>query len=353
MTLETLGYNSEIERYRKENNLISFGVGRVIAEHRERYIVKTSEGEYEGEVIGNLRFTASSRSDFPAVGDWVAISEYDDDKVLIHKIFPRKTVIERKSVGKQGEKQIIATNIDVALIVQSVNRDFNVNRIERYLSIVNNSNIKPVILLNKTDLIKNDRIKALVEVIKKRIPDVTILPVSNKSGKGIEELKTIIESGKTYCLLGSSGVGKSSLLNSLVGKPLMKTGEISDSSDRGKHVTTHRELRVLDHGGIIIDNPGMREIGMTDSTEGLESTFERILELSRQCRFKDCTHTIESDCAVIAAVESGEIDNASYDNYLKMERESEHYESTIAEKRQKDKSFGKMVKNVMKHKNKN
>ena len=141
MTLETLGYNLEIERYRKENDLDSFGVGRVIAEHRERYVVKTSEGEYEGEVIGNLRFTASSRSDFPAVGDWVAISEYDDDKVLIHKIFPRKTVIERKSVGKQGEKQIIATNIDAALIVQSVHRDFNVNRIERYLSIVNSSKI--------------------------------------------------------------------------------------------------------------------------------------------------------------------------------------------------------------------
>ena len=169
---------------------------------------------------------------------------------------------------------------------------------------------------------------------------------------GIEELKASIESGKTYCLLGSSGVGKSSLLNSLAGKPLMKTREISDSSDRGKHVTTHRELRVLDHGGIIIDNPGMREIGMTDSTEGLESTFERILELSRQCRFKDCTHNIESGCAVIAAVEDGEIDNASYENYLKMEREKDHYESTTAEKRQKDKSFGKMVKNVMKHKKK-
>ncbi len=352
MTLEALGYNLEIERYRKENNLESFGIGRVTAEHRERYIVKTSEGEYEGEVIGNLRFTANSRSDFPAVGDWVAISEYDDDKVLIHEIFPRKTVIERKSVGKQGEKQIIATNIDVALIVQSVNRDFNVNRIERYLSIVNGSNIKPIILLNKTDLISDDKTMLLIEAIKKRIPDVSVLPVSNKTGQGIEELKTIIESGKTYCLLGSSGVGKSSLLNSLVGKPLMKTRAISDSSDRGKHVTTHRELRVLEHGGIIIDNPGMREIGMTDSKEGLESTFESILELAKQCRFKDCTHTIESGCAVIAAVEIGEIDTASYENYLKMEREKEHYESTIAEKRHKDKLFGKMVKNVMKHKNK-
>ena len=273
MTLETLGYNLEIEHYRKENNLDPFGVGRIIAEHRERYIVKTTEGEYEGEVIGNLRFTANSRSDFPAVGDWVAISEYDDDKILIHKVFPRKTVIERKSVGKRGEKQIIATNIDVALIVQSINRDFNINRLERYLSIANTSKVEPIILLTKTDLIHDDKIALLVEAVKKRIPDVTILPVSNKSGKGIEELATTIESGKTYCLLGSSGVGKSSLLNSLVGKPLMKTRAISDSSDRGKHVTTHRELHVLDDGGILIDNPGMREIGITDAAESLESTF--------------------------------------------------------------------------------
>ena len=350
MTLEELGYNVELENYRKDHNLDSFAVGRVISEHKERYIVKNTEKEYEAEIIGNLRFSAHNRSDFPAVGDWVAISEYDDDKVLIHKVFPRKTIIERQAVGKQDDKQIIATNIDSAFILQAVDRDFSINRIERYLTISKKSNVKPIIILNKIDLVNDVELIKLITPIRERIIEVPIFAISNKSQEGIDKLKEIIENGKTYCLLGSSGVGKSTLLNNLLGKQLMRTSAISISSSRGKHVTSHRELQVLENGGILIDNPGMREIGIADSTDGLETTFETIVELSKNCRFNDCTHTSEIDCAVVAAIERGDINKLSYENYLKMVREKDHYESTIAERRKKDKDFGKMVKKYVKNK---
>ena len=189
MTLEDLGYNEYLENYRNEQGFDSFGVGRVISEHKERYTVKTCENEYDAEIIGNLRFTAQNRSDFPAVGDWVAISEYDENKVLIHAVFPRKTIIERQAVGKQGEKQIIATNIDYAFIVQSVDRDFNINRIERYLTICNTSNVKPIIILNKIDLIEDIGIIKIDSKVQERVKQIPVIAISNESQKGIERLK--------------------------------------------------------------------------------------------------------------------------------------------------------------------
>jgi len=348
MTLEDLGYNIDLANYRKGQNLDPFEVGRVISEHKERYVVKTTENEYDAEIIGNLRFSAQKRSDFPAVGDWVAISKYDEDKVLIHSVFPRKTVIERQAVGKQGEKQIIATNIDFAFIVQAVDRDFNINRIERYLTICNASNIRPIIILNKIDLINEIELKKLISEVQERVKQVPIIAISNETKKGIERLKESILKGKSYCLLGSSGVGKSTLLNNLSGRQLMKTNTISTSTNKGRHVTSHRELLVLDNGGILIDNPGMREVGIADSSSGLEKTFGTIVELSKNCKFKDCTHKTEIDCAILEAVSKGEIDTDSYENYLKMEKEKEHFESTVAEKRKKDKDLGKMIKHFKK-----
>jgi ribosome biogenesis GTPase len=348
MTLEDLGYNIELENYRKDQNLDSLEVGRVISEHKERYVVKTTNKESDAEILGILRFAAHNRSDFPAVGDWVAISEYDENKVLIHSIFPRKTIIERQEVGKQGEKQIIATNIDYAFIVQAVDRDFNMNRLERYLIICNTAKVKPIIILNKTDLINDTELTKLITTVQDRIKQIPIVAISNKTQTGIERLAKSIEKGKTYCLLGSSGVGKSTLLNNLSGTQLMKTNAVSTSNNKGRHVTSHRELLVLENGGILIDNPGMREVGIADAAVGLEITFETIITQSKHCKFKDCTHTTEIDCAVIAAVESGEIDRLSYENYLKMEREKEHFESSVAEKRKKDKDFGKMINNFKK-----
>ena len=353
MILKDLGYNTSLENYRKEQNLSSLGVGRIVSEHKERYVVKTEKEEFEAEIIGNLRFSSNSRSDYPAVGDWVAISEYDENKVLIHAVFPRKTVIERQAVGKFGEKQIIAANIDYAFVVQAVDRDFNINRTERYLTICNASGVKPIIILSKIDLTGEIYLKNILDAINSRIKHVPTVAISNQTLAGYEELISHIKKGKTYCLLGSSGVGKSTLLNNISGKAIMRTDSISLSTNKGKHVTSHRELIVLENGGILIDNPGMREVGITDKTNGLEITFDRIIELSKKCKFKDCTHIHESGCAVLEAVKKGEMDQDSYKNYLKILREKAHFESSVTEKRKKDKDFGKMVKNYKKDKKSN
>ncbi len=351
--MEVLGYNDTLEKYRKNQNLESFEVGRVILEHKERYIVKTPENEFDSELIGNLRFTAESRYDFPAVGDWVAFSSYDANKALIHAIYPRKSIIERKAVGKSGQVQIIATNVNFGLIVQAVDRDFNLNRLERYLTICNASNVNPIIVLSKIDLINKSELDAIEAQINHRIKDVPILSISNQSTEKYQELLAIIQKGKTYCLLGSSGVGKSTLLNGLSGEFLMKTSEISSSVNKGKHTTSHRELIVLNQGGIMIDNPGMREIGIADTADGLEITFESILDYSKDCRFKDCTHMHEKGCAILEAVENGEIDEESYTNFQKMEKEKTHFESNQIDRKKKDKNLGKMIKNIQKQRRNN
>ena len=353
MTLENLGYNDSLEKFRNEHDLKGFEIGRVISEHKERYIVKTAKGEFEAGITGNLRFTSKTREDFPAVGDWVAITIHDSDFSIIHSIFPRSSVISRQAPGKFGEKQIIATNIDYALLVQAADRDFNINRLERYLTICNSSNVSPIIVLTKIDLIDAHLTFEILDKIKRRISNVRVIAISNASQEGYDNLKAIIEKGKTYCMLGSSGVGKSTLLNNLSGKSIMRTDTISQSTNKGKHITSHRELIILQNGGILIDNPGLREVGIADSTSGLEITFEKIIRLDQNCKFKDCTHTSETGCAVIDAVAKGELDRASYENYLKLEREKAHFESSLVERRKKDKEFGKIVKNYKKNFNKN
>jgi ribosome biogenesis GTPase len=221
------------------------------------------------------------------------------------------------------------------------------------LTICNSSKVSPIILLSKIDLINEQQLSEILENINLRIKNVPVVALSNESLDGYNTLKSVLEKGKTYCMLGSSGVGKSSLVNNLSGKIVMRTDAISQSTNKGRHISSHRELIILENGAILIDNPGMREVGIADSASGLEITFERIFTLSKNCKFKDCTHTKENGCAVLEAVENGEIDKASYENYLKMEREKAHFESTVAERRGKDKEFGKMLKNFKKDMNKN
>ncbi len=348
MKLEDLGYNAKFEEFRKKLNIEDYEIGRIVKEHKEKYIVRTVKGEFEAEITGNMRFTARSREDFPAMGDWVALKIYDNDLAIIHNILPRFSVIKRQAVGRYGEVQVIATNIDYAFLVQAVDRDYNINRLERYLTICNASKVSPVIVLSKTDLSNPSRIQEITNAIKLRIRDVPVIAITNKTQDGCKIIEQFIEKGKTYCMLGSSGAGKSTLLNNLAGKAVMKTDTISMSTNKGRHVTSHRALFVLENGGIIIDNPGMREVGITDTTGGLEATFDSITILSESCKFKDCTHTGESDCAVLEAVERGTIDRTSYENFLKMKKESTYFESTVAERRRKDKTFGKMVKRIKK-----
>ncbi len=318
--------------------------GRVVAEHKERYIVRTAGREYDAEITGALRFAAESREDYPAVGDRVEITPYDDGFAIIHRILPRTSLLRRQAAGQPGGVQVVAANVDVAFLVQAADRDFNPNRLERYLTLCYDARIQPVILLTKTDLAGRDRTEALMEILRKRIGNVPVAAISNETREGYEILLRLIEKGKTYCLLGSSGAGKSTLLNNLSGEAVMKTGSISESTGKGKHVTSHRELTTLENGGFLIDNPGMREVGIEVAAGGLETTFDAICRLAENCRYGNCTHRGETGCAVTEALRNGLLDEASYENYLRMEREREHYEATTAQKRQKEKSFGKMLK---------
>lgn len=348
MKLQDIGYNEELEKFRLANHLEGLEVGRIVSEHKERYVVMTAEGEWEAEVTGNLRFTAKSREDFPAVGDWVALSTEDSGFSVIHTILPRFSILQRKAVGKFGEIQVIATNIDYAFLVQAVDRDFNINRLERYLVLCYSAKVSPIIVLSKTDLIDKIQLDTLLSRVRTRIKDVPVIPINNQTPDGLNALKNFIKKGKTYCLLGSSGAGKSTLVNHLFGKTIMKTDAISGSTKKGKHKTSHRELVILESGGILIDNPGMREVGIADTVTGLGITFDKVVKLSQKCKFTDCTHTKEPGCRVLEALNKGEIDQSAYENYLKLLREQANFEVSVAERRKKDKEFGKIVKNYKK-----
>ena len=344
--LEDLGYGAFFESNLKKIGLDNYSVARVIAEYKETYRVRTTNNEYLARITGKQIFDASSREDFPAVGDWVAITELDKEQAVIHGILPRKTILTRKYSNKQ-EVQVIATNIDVAFIIESVDRDYNLNRFERYFVLANDGNIKPAILLNKIDLISQTELNLKINQIKNRFNNIHVIPTSIIIEQGLDELIEYITKGKTYCFLGSSGVGKSSLINKLLGQDDIKINKISLHTGRGKHTTTGREIYFLKNGGIVVDNPGMREVGMTDSIAGIENVFDEITALSKNCKYVDCTHTHEPGCAVLNAIKSKELDGNKYLNFVKLKKEAEYYGRTELEKRKKDHQFGKFVKKAL------
>ncbi len=345
-----LGFSPYFQNQLEELNQQGWEVGRITSEHKERYSIITQEGYFEGEIIGNLRFSAQSRTDFPVVGDWVLVSYYDEGKVLIHKVFSRRNLLKRQAVGKESDIQAIAANIDYAFIVESVNRDFNINRFERYMTLCYDSGIEPVLILNKSDLLSKEDVNQLVDKIQKRHTSVKLITSNCVNQGGIDEVRTEIKPYKTYCFLGSSGVGKSTIINLLFGEDYLKTNEISEIIQRGKHTTTHRELILLKEGGVLIDNPGLREVGIASASAGVEETFYEIKSLSSKCKYRDCTHQHEEGCAVREAIENGSLDKSSYQNYMRLIKESEHFESSVKERKQKGKALSKRIKQYNKGK---
>ncbi|MCB9497052.1 MAG: ribosome small subunit-dependent GTPase A [Fibrobacteria bacterium] len=345
MDPQDLGYRTELERARIDAGLDRFQLGRVVAEHRDRFVVWTEIGDRDAEISGNLRHQALARTDLPAVGDWVALTHHDADLSIVHGIVPRFSTLTRQAAGRDGELQIIATNIDHALLIQASDRDFNLNRLERYLALCHGAGISPIVVLSKADLITSEELETLRSMVQERVPDAPLICLSSHTGQGVETLLEHILPRRTYCLLGSSGVGKSTLVNTLSGRARMRTDALSSSTNKGRHITSHRELIVLENGGLLIDNPGMREVGVGDAGSGEETTFG---PLARSCRFKDCSHTTEPGCAILEARAQGRIGEDAYANFMKLARETSHFESTLLERRRKDKAFGKMVKNFKK-----
>ncbi|MCW8812795.1 MAG: ribosome small subunit-dependent GTPase A [Chlorobium sp.] len=346
--IEKLGFDNWFKD-KVDLSKTDFNIVRIISVNKNSFVVSNGVKDIYAEVTGKFLFNSEDSLDLPAVGDWVYAQLFDDDELaIIHEILPRKTLLKRKASGKKVEFQLIAANIDTAIIMQSLDSNFNLRRLERYLVMINEGKITPIIFLSKSDLISATEIEQKKNDIRKILPEVAIVAFSNNSTSDIENIKTFFTPFKTYCLLGSSGVGKTTLLNNLINQELYKTQPIREKDGRGKHTTTRRELIILENGTIIIDNPGMRELGVISNESGLGDTFNEIDDLADQCKYKDCTHTVEVGCAVLEAVKKGEITEERYNNYLKILKESKYNEMSYVEKRKKDKKWGKFFRSTMK-----
>ncbi|MDP2302561.1 MAG: ribosome small subunit-dependent GTPase A [Ignavibacteria bacterium] len=349
--IEKLGFDKWFQDKSETSKSDSFQIVRVISVNKNSLTVSNGKKDIYAELTGKFLYNSDSPLDLPTVGDWVYAQLFDDDSLaVIHEIFPRKSLLKRKTSGKKIEHQLIAANIDTAIIIQSLDSNYNLRRLERYLVMINESNITPVIFLSKSDLLSIEEIESKKNEIIQIIPDIKTEVFSNNNKLDIENIKNYFTPFKTFCLLGSSGVGKTTLLNNLIHQDLYKTQPIREKDGRGKHTTTRRELIVLENGAIVIDNPGMRELGVISADSGLDDTFNEIAELSEHCRFKDCTHTVEKGCAILNGLEEGMISNERYQNYIKLYKESLYYEMSYYEKRQKDKKFGKFLHTYLKNK---
>lgn len=349
--LKSLGYDDWFKSRVDDQMIAAHDIARVVSVHKDSYTVTKGGKEIFAELSGNLLYRTESAYDLPTTGDWVYADFFDDDThAIIYGVFPRKTLLQRKTAGKVVDFQLIAANIDVAFIIQSLNENFNLRRLERYLVMVNESGIEPIILLSKCDLISKEEIDEIKKKILSIAPHTLVMEFSNLNQDNLVSVIGLLKPEFSYCLLGSSGVGKTTLLNHIIGHEKYETQPVSKIQSKGRHTTTSRQLVCLESGAMIIDTPGMRELGSLSVDEGLDETFSDIVELSQSCKFSNCSHTHEKGCAILAAIEVGDLSEQRYQNYLKMKKESEFNQMSYLEKRKRNKQFGKMVKSIMQKK---
>jgi len=324
LNLSTLGFSTYFEEqmieFKKQAKLVNCVPARVTLEHKHSYRVLAEEGEWLATVAGHFAYASLAREDFPAVGDWVLVEKMPgEEKAIIHQLFERKSVFSRKVAGLEIQEQIVASNIDIVLLVMSLNADFNIRRLERYLVAAWDSGAKPIVVLTKADLCED--ISSMIREVESVAFGVDIFVTSALSGEGLADIQALFTEGVTGALLGSSGAGKSTLTNVLSGEELMKVSNIREDDAKGRHTTTHRELIVLPGGGCLIDTPGMRELQLWNQSDSLSSSFQDIEALAETCRYRDCTHQKEPHCAVQQAITDGVLEQSRLQSYFKLQRE--------------------------------
>ncbi len=349
--LENFGWNSFFEASFSDFEGKGYFVGRVMLEHRKAFRLLSQFGEIAAEASGKLHYSARGKIDLPAVGDW-AVFQFNEEerKGVIHAVLPRKSKFSRKTAGVKTEEQIVAANIDKVFLVSSLNKAVNIRSIERYLTLAWDSGASPAIILNKKDLCENlEEELSRVEDIALGVP---VTAVSALTGDAVSEVLSQLTPGQTGALLGPSGVGKSTLLNRLYGEVIQEVREVREIDSRGRHTTTHRELFRLPSGALIIDTPGMRELQLWEGGEGLEETFEEIHALAGSCRFRDCLHDNEPGCAVLAALEDGDLEEKRYLSFKKLQKElaslaARQDQRAMLDQKRKNKRLHKEIRRVI------
>lgn len=324
MTLESLGADAALFDAFQSFAARGLFLARVALAHREHYRLLTAGEELSAEPSGQLWYRSSEAASLPVTGDWVAARRVAPGQALVEHVLPRRTCFSRRAAGRREAEQPLATNIDVVFLVCGLDGDFNLRRLERYLALSAESGAAPVVVLNKSDLCPD--LAARIEEAAAVARDAPIVAASTRGAPGIDALRAFLAPGRTIALLGSSGVGKSSLANRLLGDERLRTGEVREDDSRGRHTTTHRELLPLPGGGALIDTPGLRELQLWAGAESIEQTFDEVAAAAQACRFRDCSHTTEPGCAVRAALDSGVIAPERWQSYRKLLGEARHHE---------------------------